>query len=172
MADPIAVIERIVPPATLYVQMDYIVGTSTPAESVPVFDFAGVSTEYLDFYCRLSADYTGRGLSVDLVWACDSATGGNQVRWQAMIRRIVDDAEDLNTTVFDYATNAVGVSADVPSAIGEVSYDSILFAAGGAEMDGLLAGEAFILRVWRPWDHADDDPADDANLHKLTIRER
>jgi hypothetical protein len=38
------------PPATIYATLDTMVGTSTPAESIPVLDFDDTTVEYMDWY--------------------------------------------------------------------------------------------------------------------------
>lgn len=159
-----------VPPGTVYATQDHIVGASTPAESVPVLDFDASATEYIDFYGILPNHYGGGGLTLTVVFSMssDHDEGASQVRWEAAFRRLEDDAEDIDTTAHTYDYN--GVSAVVPSAVGEVAYDAITF-TDGADMDSLAAGEAFILRVKRTHDHADDDATGDAELHAVHVEE-
>lgn len=47
------------PPATVYATFDIMVGTSTPAEAIPVLDFDDTTVEYADFYCVMPANYAG-----------------------------------------------------------------------------------------------------------------
>lgn len=157
------------PPATAYAQFDVEVGTSTPAENIPVLDFEdGTATagEYADFYGVLPRTYAGGGLTVYLHWL-SAATTGDCV-WKAAFRRIADDAEDLNTTAHTYDYNSV--TATTASAAGELAYDTITF-TDGADMDSLAVGESFILRIFRDSDAAGDTLAGDASLFAVEIKE-
>ena len=157
------------PPATVYATQDSITGASTPAEAVPVLDFDGGSTdEHIDFYGVLPQHYAGGGLTLTFVWSASSATTGD-VRWGAAFRRIVDDAEDLDSTAFTYDYNEGNDTT--ASAVGEVSYFNITF-TDGADMDSLAAGEAFILRVRREAsDTGNDTMSGDAELHWVHVKE-
>jgi hypothetical protein len=88
-----------------------------------------------------------------------SATSG-VCRWGAAIRRLNDDAEDLDSAhTYDY--NDTDDTA--ASASGELSYPTIAF-TDGADMDSLADGETFILRVRRNASHANDTMTGDAEL--------
>lgn len=158
--DVVGLIGRIVPPATSYATPDSRAGGSSPAESFPVWDFDDTTPEYLDFQCDLSPKYAGGGLTIVLPWSATSATT-NAVVWRAAIRRIADDAEDVDTShTYDYNQ----ASADTaPSASGETSMPTITF-TDGADMDSLAAGEPFVLRVGRLPTDAGDTMTGDAEL--------
>ena len=82
---------------------------------------------------------------------------------------VADDAEDLDTTAHTYDYNAVVATA--PSAVGEVAYDNITF-TNGADMDSVVAGDYFILRVTRdPTPSSGTDVTGDASLHAIYIKE-
>lgn len=147
----------IMPPATLAPALDVRPGGSTPAEQVKLYDFDDTTIEYLDLLCRMSDSYTGNGLTFDFGWSATSATSGD-VEWEAAIRRIADDAEDIDGA-HTYLFNAVTSTA--PSASGEISNDVITF-TNGADMDSVAAGENFILRMRR--NAAADDLVGDAEL--------
>src|SRR5690606_7875263 len=119
------------------------------------------TTEYVDWRCVMPQHYAGGGLTLTICSGAGTTTGG--VRWEAAIRRINDDAEDLDTTAHTYDFNGVSVTT-LPSAVGEVSYDDVTF-TDGEDMDSVAAGEQFILRVRRKHDHADATAAADAFLH-------
>lgn len=121
--------------------------------------FADAASAYMDFYGRLQG-YGGGGLTLKFAWS--SPATSNSAVWQAAIRRIADDAEDLDTTAETYAFNTV--TATAPSVAGEVSYDSITF-TDGADMDSVADGEYFILRILRDPANASDNLANTANLH-------
>ena len=52
---------------------------------------------------------------------------------------------------------------------GEVAYDAIAFT--NAQIDGLLVGESFRLRLSRNPPHADDNMAGDAEMLRVELRE-
>jgi hypothetical protein len=157
-------------PASTFATLDTIAGASTPAEVVPVIDYDASTVEYYDFYGNAQG-YASGGLTLRFGWAAATATTGT-VRWEAAIRRIVEDAEDLDTTAHTYDYNAVNVAAP-PSAVGEVDYTEITF-TDGADMDSLASGEDFILRLKRQADDATNDTmAGDASVlfAGMTLRE-
>jgi hypothetical protein len=160
--DAVVQVLEIIPPGANGALFDFRVGGSTPPEAVPVYDFPANAYAYLDFKCRLSG-YDGNGLTLATPWSASSATSG-QVRWGAAIRRIADDAEDIdNSHTYDYNE----VSDTAPSASGEVSYPTITF-ADGVDMDNWDDGELAIVRVYRHYDHADDNMSGDAELWNLS----
>lgn len=163
--DPVVQIIDDSPPATLAAQVSVRTGGSTPAERVVTWNFDAAATEYVDFKCRLTK-YAGGGLTFLLPWSAASATTG-AVRWEVGIRRVADDAEDIDTSqTYDY--NAV--TDTCASASGELSYPTIAF-TNGADMDSWADGEIAIVRVRRLQDHADDNMAGDAELWGLFGRE-
>lgn len=159
----VGVVRQIVQPSTLYATLDTRLGGSTPAENFPVYDFDDTTEEYLDFYCRLDG-YGGGGLTVTFDWSSGIATTGD-VRWGAAIRRIADDAEDVDsshTYVFQEATDTTA------SVAGERSRATITFANGSA-MDDLADGESFVLRIRREPGDAADNFSGDAELWPSTL---
>lgn len=159
--DPVVVIHQIMPPGATFAAYGVRVGGSTPAESVPYWAFDAATIEYLDFYCQL-VKYAGGGLTFTLPWMSASATTG-VTRWGIAIRRIQDDAEDLDTSqTYDYND----VDDTTASATGELSYPTITF-TNGADMDSWADGEYAIVRVRRNASHANDTMTGDSQL--LTI---
>jgi hypothetical protein len=158
------------PPATLYATFDTMTGASTPAESIPVLDFDDTTAEYADFYCVMPRNYAGGGITVTIAWSCADHDEGTPhvVKWDAALRRVADDAEDLDTTAETYAYNTV--EATVPSVAGEVVYDPITF-TNGADMDSVAVGEYFILRVRRNVTTSGTDATGDASIHAIEIKE-
>lgn len=147
--------------------LDFLLGTSSPKEAIPILSFDSASIQYIDFRAKMPQNYAGGGITLVVCSGAGTTTGG--VRWEAAFRRIEDDAEDLDTTAFTYDYNGVTVSA-LPTAVGEVTYDNVTF-TNGADMDSVAAGEEFILRIRRKTDDAGDTAAAAAYLHGLEIRE-
>lgn len=131
---------------------DVRAGGSTPGEIFTVWAFIDTATSYLDLKFWLSTRYSGNGLTFILPWAATAATTG-AVHWEAAIRRIADDAEDLDAShTYDYNS----VNATTASAAGELDYATITF-TDGADMDNLVAGEWAYLRIRRvPGDASDN----------------
>jgi hypothetical protein len=155
-----------VPPATLYATFDVMVGTSTPVESIPVLDFDDTTVEYADFYGVMPNNYTGGGVTITFIWS--GAQNTNNGAWAAAFRRITDDAVDLDTTAFTYDYNQ---TADLTPAnvVGEVAYDTLTF-TDGADMDSVVAGDYFILRIKRPAPSGTKITGD-CSIHAITIKE-
>jgi hypothetical protein len=155
------------PGGTTTAQLDWIVGASTPAESIPVLAFDTTTVEYADFHSVLPATYAGGGLTLTFVHGAGTTTGG--VAYEAAFRRLESNAEDLDTTAFTYDYNTAAI-ATLPSAVGNVLYSTLAFTSG-VDMDGLLATEAFILRVRRATANATDTASTDTYIHRIIIKE-
>ncbi|HEX6827154.1 MAG TPA: hypothetical protein VF077_12625 [Nitrospiraceae bacterium] len=141
--DPVVVITSIMPPSANFAIFSVRVGASTPPEQFPYYSFDATTDTYLDFYCRLSG-YSGGGLTFSLTWMAATATTGG-VLWALAIRRLADDAEDVDVAqTYDY-NEVRDVCATVS---GELSYFTIPF-TNGADMDNLVNNESFILRLRR-----------------------
>lgn len=134
---------RPVPPGSAFATDDIVIGGSNPGESVPVWDFANGSDEYMDFY-GVAEGYGSSGMTVSWKWSASAASSGNTV-WAWAFRRLADDAEDVSsahTYVFQTATSTAA------SSIGEIKYASVGF-TDGAQIDSLADGEQFVLRAQR-----------------------
>jgi hypothetical protein len=70
------------------------------------------------------------------------------------------DAEDIDAS-HSYTYNAVTDTA--PGTSGYFTNPTIAF-TDGADMDSWAEGELAIVRVWRDYNHADDDMTGDAQL--------
>lgn len=155
--DSVVQVLKAMPPGASTATMDVRAGGSTPAESVQVWDFDASSDEYMDFLCKLEG-YGGNGLTFTLPWSASSATSG-KVRWEIGIRRVADDAEDIDGAhSYDYN----GVTDDAPSASGEISYPTITF-SNGADMDSWAEGDIAVVRVHRDYDY-DAGGGDEDNM--------
>lgn len=163
----VAAVLRAIPPATSYATPDVRAGGSSPAESIPVWDFDDTTAEFMDFLCFLSASYAGGGLTIVLPWSATSATSGAVV-WSAAIRAFPDDTEDADASqTYDFNNASADTTA---SASGEVSYATVAF-TDGADMDSLAAGQMFILRVKRLPTDAGDTMTGDAELWAPIVKE-
>ena len=147
--DPLFVIKpnNVMPTDTLGASLSSITGTSTPAERIWKLDFDDTTVEYADFLCTMPSHYAGTtGTTFSIRWS--AAQNTNNGIWSAALRRVADDAEDLDTTVHTYDYNTTG-DISPANVVGELSYDDITF-LDGVDMDNVTAGDEFILRVKRP----------------------
>lgn len=153
---------KAMPPAASAATIDYRAGGSSPGEQVLVWDFDSAAIEYMDFLCVLE-HYNGNGLTFTLPWSSDGATTGDVI-WGVAIRRMQDDAEDIDTSqTYDFNS----VTDTTASASGELSYPTIAF-TDGADMDSWANGELAIVRVRRHADQAGDTMnSNDAELWAL-----
>lgn len=163
--DQCIVIHSVSQPATDFAAPDTRAGGSTPAERVDIWKFDASAIEYLDFKCQL-VNYAGGGLTFSLPWSASSATSG-VARFGIAVRRIADDAEDIDTAQ-TYDFNDVDDTA--ASASGEISVATITF-TNGADMDSWANGEFAIVRVRRNATHANDTMTGDAELWGLSAVE-
>src|SRR5687767_9824659 len=122
--EPVLQIHGTRPPRATSAYQVEVAGTSSPAERHIVWNFVDTATAYLDYVVSLHG-YGGGGLTLRLYHMPVSGTPGNAVRVSAAIRRIADDAEDLDTTVHTYDYNASTMTT--ASAAGELAYDTITF---------------------------------------------
>lgn len=166
--DIVGQILRVIPPATAYATPDVRAGASTPAENWPVWDFDDTTPEYLDFVVLLGPNYVGTvGLTIGIKWSATSATSGAVV-WQAAIRRMNDSSEDPDVSqTYDYN---VASASTAPGTNGQTITPTIAFTSG-ADMDSLVAGELFMLRVGRLPTDGGDNMTGDAELWTPIIKE-
>lgn len=159
---PVVEVLDVIPPAATFATLTTVAGGSTPAEAIRAWRFVDASTTYLDFLCRLKG-YAGGGLTLTLHWSALAAITG-AVRWGAAIRRIADDAEDVDTAhTYDFNL----VTATAPSAAIEVDYAAIAF-TDGADMDSWADGELAIIRVQRVGADAADTLGEGCDLWAIS----
>lgn len=131
-----------------------------------IWDFDAAANELLDFESLLPRNYNGNGLTVALVWSATTATTG-VARWLVSFERHEGEVTDIDTDSF---ATAQSVNATAPTTNGARSYDEVAF-TDGAQIDGLVAGESFRIRVERDATNAADTMVGDAELARVEIRE-
>ncbi len=146
------------PPTTNYATLD-------TRNQHPVLDFDPTTNESAVFTAIMPRHYGGGGITVYLHYAMSSAEA-NTVDWDAAFERIGDQQLDIDGDGFA-AVQSVD-NTTVPGTTGLVDIVSIAF-ANGAEMDSVVVGESFRLKVTR--DASNDDAAGDAELVAVEIRE-
>lgn len=147
------------PPATNYATLGI-------RNSRPTLDFDTTTQEAAVFSGVLPTGYAGGGVRVTVFCALATATTGT-VGWDVAFERT--DASGLDIDADSFATAQTITATTVPSTSGKVLALSVNV-ANGADMDGLIAGELFRIRVRR--DVASDTAAGDAQLLAVSIREQ
>lgn len=105
------------------------------------------------------------GVTVYLYWA-GAVAGTNTIGWLIAFERIADGGTDMDADSFASDQTVTAEAADATAGILDVSSVAV---TKGANMDSLVAGELFRLRVTR--DVANDNLAGDAHLFAIEIRE-
>lgn len=147
------------PPTSNYATLDV-------RNNHPVLDFDDGTNESAVFTAVMPQHYAGTtGVTVYLHYAMTSATTGD-IDWDAEFERIGDQQLDIDSDSFA-AANSVD-NTTVPGTSGNVDVVSIAF-TNGADMDSVVAGELFRLRITR--DAASDTASGDAELVAVEIRE-
>lgn len=147
-----------------------------PTSNAPVFDWRNNHLvldfdDTVDQTCYLSGvmprQYGGSGATVRVYWMGNTQTSGDVV-WAVAWERHQDNAFDLDSDGFaadqwiDALTGTVG---------GYLRYSDIPFS--NAQIDGLLVGESFRLRLHRDADntYATDTLTDNAEFARIEVRE-
>lgn len=132
----------------------------------PVLDFDASTKEYAVFSSIMPQAYSAAtGVDIFIHYAMSSAEA-DTVDWDAAFERIGDQQLDIDGDSFA-AVNFVD-NTTVPGTAGLVDVVSIAFTAG-ADMDSVVKGEAFRLKINR--DAPNDDAPGDAELLLVEIRE-
>lgn len=135
----------------------------------PFLAFDGATDEEAVWTDWLDADvYDGGGLTLDLYVMLATATSGT-FRFQAAIERMDLSSLDLDADSFaSFKSNG----ASAPGTSGQIVKVTITFTSG-AEMDSVVAGEPFRLKVRRDADGTSgtDDITTDAQLVLAVLKE-
>jgi len=112
---------------------------------VLVLDYDDAVDESADFAGFMPRHYAGTtGITVTVGWAATTATTGT-ISLDVSFASVGDDTDDLDGSLFAAANNANPTTASLS---GEVQYTTITF-TDGADMDSILAGEYFRMRITR-----------------------
>lgn len=146
------------PPASNYATLDTRNGH-------PALDFDAGTNESVIFTGVMPQHYAGGGVDVILHVAFSSATSGDS-DWDVEWELIGVGDQDIDSDGFA-AANSTDNTA-VPGTAGHVQQITVSF-TDGADMDSVLVGDLFRLRVTR--DAASDTAAGDAELLAVELRE-
>lgn len=131
----------------------------------PLLAFDNAVNEFAQFSSYLPLNYQGSGLNVTLIWASTASLG--DIVWSVAFERENAGSFDLDNDSFAAAVTGTGTA---PGAQGVLVYTTIAFS--NAQIDGLLAGEAFRIQVERLATNGGDTNAGDGQLVKIIIEEQ
>lgn len=155
------------PPATIYATLDVRTDAGTPVGARPCLDFDGSADEEAIFTGIMPSHYSAAtGVTVKLHVAFTSATSGTaniEVSWERVTGLDMDSAS--------FAT-MIDASATPNATSGIETVVSIAFTQG-AQMDSVVAGDLFRLKVRRDADgtNGTDDVTTDMELYGIEIVE-
>jgi hypothetical protein len=139
----------------------------TRTAGVAVLDYDSTALESAIFVgCLPEAAVTTNGLKVRLAWTADTVTNTDAVVWAIQWQRI-DTATDLDTDAFSNtvtATAAASGTAGVP-VITEITI------TGTANLDSIVAGDFYRIKISRDGTNASDALTNDACLVGVEIRD-
>ncbi len=120
------------------------------------------TTDEIGYYTGvLPDDYQGDGLTVEINWVAATATT-NATTWTAAFERIAQNGQDIDSDGFNTAQTQ---NSNCQSTNGRVTRSEIEFT--NSQIDGLLAGEVFRLKVTRD---TTDTMTGDAQIVNIKIR--
>lgn len=147
------------PPAANYATLD-------TRNIHPVLDFDATTGETVYFSGVMPQNYSNAtGVTVYLHWMATSAVTGT-IGWLVAFERMADGGDDMDADSFAGDQTVTAETVDGTSGIIDVSSVAV---TKGANMDSVVAGDAFRIRITR--DVASDDAAGDAELLSVEVRE-
>ena len=147
-----------VPPSSAYATFDTRNGHL-------VLDFDAATDEAAVFAGVLPKTYAGGGLTIRIHTTATSATSGDFILTAAIER--MDTGLDLDADSFATAQTATSTTSGTSGAITVTT----ITMTSGAQMDSLVAGEAFRLKITRDADAGGDTMTGDLELHRVEVRE-
>ncbi len=141
------------PPATVFASIDSVNDT-------PVLDFDSAVSESTVFSGVMPSAV---GIDVIIGFISTTATGG--VRCDVSFDRINDGA-DVDTGSFAAVQSA---SQTILNTAGNLNEVTVALTTG--QIDGIVKGDAFRMRITRDHDHADDDMSADMELVNVVMKQ-
>lgn len=149
------------PPATNYATLD-------TRNAHPVLDFdAAAATEAAVWTGVLPRNYAGGGITIYLHWAATSATSGNVI-WQSSFEYISDSSLDIDSDGFATAVTWSAAATSGTSGIVTVTNQAH---TDGAQIDSIVVGASFRLKIERLGSNASDTMSGDAELVAIELKE-
>ncbi len=108
------------------------------------------------------------GVTIHIWWGSSTDQTTGDVDWEFAFERVISETTDLDADSF---ATAQALNADVPGTISFITKDTLAITKG-ANMDSVVKGDMFRLKVRRDADDAvNDDMTGDAELYGIEIRE-
>jgi hypothetical protein len=124
----------------------------------PCLDFDAGTAESAVFTGKMRPSYAGTGVTVTIHWAATTATSGN-VMWQVAFERV--DGQDTDSDGFATAQAFAAAAANGTSG---TPTKSALNISNGANMDSVVAGDMYRIKITRDATNGSDTMTGDAEV--------
>lgn len=150
------------PPAASYATLD-------TRNSRPCLDFDADADEEAVFAGIMPQSYADTtGVTIHIWWGSTTDQTTGDVDWEFAFERVISETTDLDADSF---ATAQALDADAPGTESFITHDTKAITKG-ANMDSVVAGDMFRLKVRRDADDGtNDDMTGDAELYAIEIRE-
>lgn len=153
------------PPAANFATLGTITG-ATGARTFLLFD--DTTDETAIFSGVMPRNYDGGGVTLTLWYAMDGANSSKAIVWDAAFERIVD-GDAMGSGGNDFAA-VNSVTDTVDDTADNIDPATITF-TDGADMDSVVAGDPFRLKITRDADNGSDTSVNDAQLLYVEVKE-
>lgn len=156
-----------IPPSSNYATLDTITAVTGFRACL---DFDGVTSEAAIFQGLMPRSYGNGGLTVYLWYSPDApGEGSNTAAFDVALERVAD-GDDLDATGGSDFQTANTASESPPNVADEMGVMNVAF-TNGSDMDSVVAGDAFRLKVSRNTTTDTMTTSVDLQLHRIEIRE-
>ncbi len=141
--------------------------TFATLNSQPIISFATAVLSYAIFPGVLPRNYSGGGITVNLYWDGDAVPASHSVVWRADWERDQSGTTDMSADDFDTADAQTATTACNNQYI--LNTTTLTFT--NSQIDGLLIGERFRLRIQRVGTSGSDTFGGNAQLFAVEVKE-
>jgi len=152
------------PPSTVYAVLDVLTAVTGVR---PVLKFDPATDWFALFTGVMPRHYGGGGVTVTLWYAMDNSASGNVI-WDLAFERVAD-GDLLVAAGSDFA--AVQSVTDAADATANQIDPAVVTFTAGAQMDAVVAGDVFRLKVSRDANNAGDTHTGNALLVAVELKE-
>lgn len=133
----------------------------------PILKFNGTYAVYVTYSAAMPIHYGGNGITLYIHYSVETATSGSII-FETQFERVGDQQQDIDSDGFaPYQTSS---ATTIPSTSGLVDVMTISH-ADGSQMDNIVAGDSFRLRMRRRPGLAGDTVNDFVELLAIEMRE-
>jgi len=129
----------------------------------PILAFDDATDEFVVFSSVMSTDYTGSNINVNIDWAAETAITGDVV-WGVEFERLNAGGSDIDSDSFAAIQTETDTTAGTS---GVITRTTITLTS--AEADGMVAGDAFRMRISRDANNGGDTMTDDAQILQISL---